>query len=249
MSGRPNRTVDDVTDPLQNLLVSVPPAGDGICRFCHGATGAGFPQCASCLKSSRQVKHPVQTIVPISLYAIPSQLHTVLREYKDGRGGEVRSPLVLQVAGLIGRFLRDHRQCIVATTGRDFDTIVPVPSSRPGPHPLEQALRVLVPLRDIVAPVLEVGTAPVDEQRNANDSAFRPREEVAGRKVLVVDDTFVTGARVQSAASALTLAGADVVAALVVGRVIRFNPDYPQNQELWDRMRGKAFSFETCCLS
>lgn len=248
MSGSRSRSYEDVTDRLIDALVPPPPAGDGVCRFCHGATGHGYRQCASCLRTSSQVSNPATTIVPISLYTIPSPLHNTLRQYKDGRPGPARNELVLQVAGLIGRFLRDHRRCIAATTSRDFDTIVPVPSNRPGPHPLEQTLRILIALRDIVAPVLEVGTAPVDEQRNANDHAFRTRESVAGRKVLVVDDTFVTGARVQSAASALTLAGADVVAALVVGRVIGLNPAYPQNQDLWDRMQSRGFSFETCCL-
>ena len=60
--------------------------------------------------------------------------------------------------------------------------------------------------------------------------SVRPDERVAqgeatldavGRpRALVVDDTFTTGARAQSAVAALRTAGVDVVGVLVVGRVV-----------------------------
>lgn len=51
----------------------------------------------------------------------------------------------------------------------------------------------------------------------------------------------------QSAASALQLRGADVVAGLVVGRV--FEPDWSgRHLAEWDRARSRHFSFERCCL-
>jgi predicted amidophosphoribosyltransferase len=39
-------------------------------------------------------------------------------------------------------------------------------------------------------------------------------------RILLVDDTFTSGATFQSAASALALGGADVIAGVVIGRVI-----------------------------
>lgn len=249
MSGRPSRTYEEVTDPLQGALVPVPPVGIGVCRFCHGAPGAGYAQCASCHRTSSEVSHPVKVIVPISLYEIPSQLHTVLRNYKDLSPGPARDPLVLQVAGLIGRFLRDHRQCIVRTTGVDFDAIVAVPSSgsREGTHPLETAIGRLAAYRPILTTLLERGSIAIDESRHADDHAFEPTSAAGGRRVLIVDDSLVTGARVQSAASALKRGGADVVAALVVGRVI--NPRFRhETQELWNRAHASDFDFAGCCL-
>lgn len=63
------------------------------------------------------------------------------------------------------------------------------------------------------------------------------------------DDTFTTGATFQSAASALSLAGADVVAGVVVGRVITVgDPRFPVRDERWDEQRDVGFSFERCCL-
>ena len=65
--------------------------------------------------------------------------------------------------------------------------------------------------------------------------------------MILVDDTFTSGARIQSAASALALAGANVVAAVTIGRVInpRFND---ATAELWADARGTRFDFDVCCL-
>jgi phosphoribosylpyrophosphate synthetase len=56
-------------------------------------------------------------------------------------------------------------------------------------------------------------------------SAFRVREslrgQLEGRRVLLLDDTYVSGARSQSAAAALRIAGARSVVILVLGRVLR----------------------------
>jgi adenine/guanine phosphoribosyltransferase-like PRPP-binding protein len=63
--------------------------------------------------------------------------------------------------------------------------------------------------------------------------------------VLIVDDTFTSGARAQSAASALTLAGAEVVAVVPIGRYLR--PAFSQEAaDLWERARAIPFSFDSC---
>ncbi len=66
-------------------------------------------------------------------------------------------------------------------------------------------------------------------------------------RVLVIDDTFTSGSRSQSAASALQLAGASVVAVVPIGRYI--NPDFNERTgEYWNRQRGVGFDFDACCL-
>lgn len=73
-----------------------------------------------------------------------------------------------------------------------------------------------------------------------------PRQ-LGGARVLVIDDTLTTGARLQSAASALLLNGASAVAAIVVGRVI--NPEWNDScRRIWDEARAAQFSFDHCCL-
>jgi predicted amidophosphoribosyltransferase len=46
------------------------------------------------------------------------------------------------------------------------------------------------------------------------------KESLRRRRVLVFDDSITTGARAQSAAAALRMAGADVVGVVAVGRVV-----------------------------
>lgn len=76
--------------------------------------------------------------------------------------------------------------------------------------------------------MLEPGSAQIGHN-SAHDQGFTVSRSVEGSKVLLIDDTFASGARVQSAASALSLAGASVVSVLVVARVIK--PSF--NESVW----------------
>lgn len=249
MPERRTRSVEEISDPLLGALTPVPRVAPGVCRICHGAPRAGYAECLSCHRTTSQVSNPASLVVPISLYVIPSQLHTILWGYKNTVDEAVRRRQVVQVAAIVGRFLHRHRRCIVGVVGRDFDVITVVPSSRgrAGAHPLEQAIGLLPSPASALAPLLEPGAEPIGEERRASDHAFEPLGSATGRSVLLVDDTFTTGARVQSAASALHGGGAHVVAALVVGRVMR--PDFSEGSEaLWERVRSQPFSFDACCL-
>jgi predicted amidophosphoribosyltransferase len=246
-------TVEEYTDPYVSTYTPPAATGAGVCEICHAATGTGsggsrYRLCESCYRTTKQVSRPLRLVVPVSLYVGDEQLHTVLRGYKDSLDSEARARFRLQVAALLARFLRDHGDCIRRAAGRDWDTILIVPSSagRAGTHPLEVAVKMSRTQRRLYVPLLESTGVDV-EHREADERAFRALPGAAGRRVLLVDNTFTTGARVQSAASALALAGADVVAAVVLGRFVR--PDYSaEARQLWERQRRLGFDFDTCCL-
>lgn len=83
--------------------------------------------------------------------------------------------------------------------------------------------------------------------RCAADDAFLATHGVRGHRILLVEDTFTTGARTQSAASALRIAGASAVGVVAAGRVI--DPDWNDNcQVVWQYARARAFTFGVCCL-
>ena len=246
-------TVEEVTGPHVRTYTPPPEAGAGVCRICHSWTGtrsdgSRFHVCSSCRDTMGSVTHPLRIVVPFSLYVVTEQLHVVLRGYKDERDERARERFRLQVAAIISRFLRDHGSCIRSAAGRDWNTVTIVPSSsdRPGTHPLEVAVRMGRAQRRLYSSLLERTDVEL-EHRHADEAAYRVVEEVAGRRVLLIDDTFTTGARMQSAASALSLAGADVVAGVVVGRVVR--PGFGvEAQTLWEEQRGLRFDFGRCCL-
>lgn len=238
-------TTAELTDPYLHIFTRVPPAGPGICPICHRPPNAGWTLCWSCDKTISQVSRPVRRVVPISLYQVGDQLHTWLRGYKDDRDAALRSRLRLRVAATLGRFLTNHGAC-VAPGGWDIITTVPSSGDRAGVHPLVQALALLRPYGQQYAPILEAGSATVDHNR-ASDDGFVAREAVDGRRVLLIDDTFTSGGRLQSAASRLQLDGANLVGAIVIGRV--FDQSYGANAtQVWQNARSEQFAFEVCCL-
>jgi phosphoribosylpyrophosphate synthetase len=172
-----------------------------------------------------------------------------MRDYKDSPDDAVRARHGAQVASMVGRFLKHHRVCIEEAAGASFDSIVVVPSTRAraGPHPLEAAVGRVTSLKGLVQPLLGPGTSPITGHLQAKPNGYVAVGEVSGRAVLLLDDTFTSGARVQSAAHALATGGATVVATLVVGRVI--DPGFnDESKALWDTARAQPFSFDTCCL-
>jgi predicted amidophosphoribosyltransferase len=247
-------TVEEVTARLLPALIPVPKVGVGVCDVCHGWTesidGESFPRCTSCTRTLASVAHPAKLVVPITLCQRFDAMHDMLRNYKDSLSAGTRATLLLRVAALIARFTRDHGDCIRKEAGRDWDTMTVVPSSgsRAGTHPIEAAVCLARAHIEVYRPLLRREPDVRIDRRRGDDGAYEARGDVRGLRVLLVDDTFTTGARVHSATSALTLAGADVVACVVVGRFV--NPDYhpPESDSYWNRQRNVPFDFETCCV-
>lgn len=241
-------TILEVAAPQARILTSVPDAGPGVCDVCRGSPNPGFEICYSCEQAMGQVSRPCPTVVPFSLYRTQSQLWSVLRNYKDSPDPNVRARFSMQVAAFLGVALINHGDCIRGHCG-DWDVITTVPSTsgkRIGPHPLVEALSRVEALRQQHVPLLAPGPVALDHNQ-AHDQGFVTTEPLTGRRVLLVDDTYTSGARVQSAASRLQLAGATVPAIVVVGRVI--SPEWSKPAaELWARQREVPFSFDTCAL-
>jgi predicted amidophosphoribosyltransferase len=125
-------------------------------------------------------------------------------------------------------------------------TVVPSSSQRDGAHPLERVIAMAEPLAERFREALRRGDGPLGHNQ-ASDTGYVVTDDIAGVNVLLVDDTFTTGARIQSAASALALAGAYVVAAIPIGRFI--SPGFNEaTAVLWETARAKRFDFDRCCL-
>ena len=90
----------------------------------------------------------------------------------------------------------------------------------------ERAGKPLAPsaVKRIRATVQQVGLSPDERDRNVRGAFLVPLSEkmaVAGRRVLLVDDVYTTGATVRAATRALLRAGAAGVDVLVFARVVR----------------------------
>jgi len=240
-------TVRDVALPLATMCTKVPAVGDDVCDRCHGCPHAGYHRCWSCRHVEGQLALPCELVVPISLSTVHGQLHYQLRSYKGPRA-DMSWDFLVKTAALLGHFLQVHGACVSAAAGGGWDIISSVPSSadRAGEHPLITAINLVRPLRDQHETLLGRGNAPITHTV-ASDQGYRPLRRLDGERVLLVDDTFTSGARAQSAASALNIAGATVVAIVPIGRVI--SPDWSdQHASYWQRQSKLAYDFDKCCV-
>ncbi len=78
-------------------------------------------------------------------------------------------------------------------------------------------------------------------------SRYRATQAMTGHPaVLLVDDTWTTGARARSAAIALHDAGAARVAVVVLGR--HFDRDFGSGETYYQQAKTQKFTWDTCCL-
>ena len=237
----------EIATSLASICTVVPPAASGLCEWCHRPSGEGWARCYSCNQVARQLSAPSELVVPISLTELQGQLHYQLREYKSGNP-EMQRDFMPRTAAILGYFLHQHSDCIAEAAGGGWDLVTSVPSStdRPGDHPLVRTIKMLTTLRDEYEPLLRRGEQPTGHNL-ASDEGFVPTRELDGERVLLIDDTFTSGARAQSAASALNIAGASVAAIVPIGRVI--SPEFnEETAEYWKRQTALEFDFDVCCL-
>jgi hypothetical protein len=122
-------TAEHYTDPYMAAYRRVPPRGQGVCALCHRGVGVGAVLCYSCRVTTQNVSMPVSEILPISLYEVPDQIWTVLRNYKDHELAAVRDHLGTVLAATIARFANNHLGCIAQMMGGPPSLVTTVPST------------------------------------------------------------------------------------------------------------------------
>ena len=133
--------------------------------------------------------------------------------------------------------------------------LVPVPSSDPSrpswgrEHPLVGLLRLAAPRPLAVVPALRRDPAVALGHLRADPQAFTVTRGAMGAighaPVVVADDTYTSGATAQSAAAALSAAGARVAAVVAIGRMLR--PDHnAASRSLEATQRAEPFDLARC---
>jgi predicted amidophosphoribosyltransferase len=236
--------VSELTAVYGNFMLG-PRHGHGVCRICLNLTD-DYSECYACAHGPQRL----DAVVPISYSVAREQLHHALASYKR-LDGEVARRLQAQLAAVLWRFLAAHEPCVAGQTGirqQRFDVVTTVPSgdrARDERHPLRRIVSELVaPARDRHDRILE-RTEHTAEPRAFDLDKFRARRPLDGEAVLLIDDTWTTGASAQSAAAALKAAGAGPVAAVVIGR--HLNRDWHENDR---RLRGitRPFDWDRCLV-
>ena len=189
----------------------------GLCQVCKGPARPGYARCFQCeLHAQSAPGLLADTVAPVAYAAKGSGLARDLWLYKaarpaSGSAGARLLPLLLV-------FLHDHGPWVWRQAGMSRPShacVVPSGRGRAGPHPLHALAAPFLGL-----PWLDMRPRPGGDPwaRSLDTSRFRAGQRLAGAGVLLLDDTWASGASAQSAAAALKRAGARSVAVVVIGR-------------------------------
>jgi hypothetical protein len=234
-------TVAELSAPFTNFMLG-PRRGRNVCGQCFNLTD-GYSHCYSCMHGGRFL----DAMVPISYSVAGEQLHHALASYKR-LDGVIARRFALGLAAVLWRHLVVHERCLVrAAKVPEFTLATTVPSSRLGreaAHPLHHLVGLVAPLRGRYERLLRRSDVPA-AAHEFNPCKYEPLHDLGGQAILLVDDTWTKGANAQSAAAALKAAGAEHVAALVIGRYV--NRGWRHNDEHL-RSLPQPFDWETCAL-
>ena len=212
-------------EAIRRLLRPVPAIQPGICSVCRTGVERPYDHCPACRR------HQDLSILPISMSNHGEGLHDRLRKYKRSPDPEVRRTMTDDLAVTVAMFLRHHSGCL---GGEAQALAIPPPTRQSwGPHKIAERIRALVGLENCVA-----WAAPVERP-------VRVASDVAGRDVLVLDDTFTSGRHsVFPVARALQAAGATILGPLVIGR--HFRPDWGENRAIYNKLRSLPYDGHSC---
>ena len=236
-------TVRELTGPYAKFMLG-PRLGRGVCGNCFNLTDDGYARCYACAHCGSWL----DIVAPISYSVAHEQLHHALAGYKRGRGEAARR-LGIELAAVLWRFLAEHEGCVARAAGTDaFQVVTTVPSGereRDDRHPLRWIVGELVePLRHRHQHLLR--RSAIDVRARAFDGQkYEPLGALNGQSVLLIDDTWTTGANAQSAGAALKRAGAGLVGAVVIGR--HLNREWHENDRRLRRISG-PFDWAQCAL-
>lgn len=163
-------------------------------------------------------------------------VHRHLRMYKDALDAPTRERLTMRLAALLSLFTEKHAPCIGEW---DVATCVPSPA-RVAMAPVVAKLKVFYG-RDTQALVSRAGVG----DRVLDPDQFEVIGDVKGKRVLLLDDTFTTGAKLFSAVAALRTTGAEVVGPVVIGRHVQTS--WEPSQEMMGWLASRRWDDSRCC--
>ncbi|MGW2217787.1 hypothetical protein ACWCSD_22585 [Nonomuraea sp. NPDC001684] len=258
-----------VTDPVIPLFRNVPAVRSGVCRICHTGPndkpdGEPYEICSSCARTVNGFRRHAEPVVSISLAVEEGEdngLFRLMARREAVPAGKSRLRPETLMAATLSRFYDAHEACLTQVAGGPFTMVTTIPSTRldrpvEAFHIMPRVIGMIGALRAFYKPVLLPNDkyAPVLAGRDSHPEAFQltgtPNDAQAlrGERVLLVDDLFVSGAHMQSAAYTLFKAGAEEVVALALLRLIVPSAWHRNRMSIWQEAGDQPFSFDRCCL-
>lgn len=208
------------------------------CKLCLGPV-SGYLRCSSChALYSQGLPDPLLTgVIPLTSALNPSQWYTWLQTYKT-----YHPERKVLIASLVYEYLHAHRARIDDALGGSISMLTIVPSKKPEfdftSQPLRRALSLVDQLDAQLVQVLKyIPGARIGRSEYRPDAFWGTSIDVADARIVIVEDTWVTGATALSAAGALYSLGAASVLILSLARLINssyWSTDHPYREGMVD---------------
>lgn len=218
-------------------------------QTCEVCSGPGKGLCGPCRQHRGQYGAALADRVLTLTYARGNALHlhqsayTMMAYKQTPPSQKAADDLALMVLAATSI----HKRCIAAAAGQPVGAVTFVPSiTRPdASHPAAGLARYAVGLTADQRFGLALGPRAHDASRTVWPDRFvvdgEWRERVRGEHSLIVDDTWTTGSKAQSAALAARAAGAKYVTILCIARWCRY--DWPDHRALLDHCASPYDAF------
>lgn len=198
---------------------------ENVCGLCLGAVGGTYAQCFNCNELLRRSTAPASLqgrVVPMSIARNPGPWYTMLQSYKKGAWQEY-APVV---ASLAYEWLTAHDGRLQELLGGTIDLLTIVPSKKPAvtfaTQHLRLALRLVKPIEERLVSTLEcVDPAAYGRTKYAPEMFCVQGDAVTAKRIVLIEDTWITGATALSAAGALLEGGAESVVVTPIARDFR----------------------------
>lgn len=245
-------TVGELSAPYENYLVPVLRLAPGVCAVCHTSMAGLGPLCYQCSRADSTLVATASAVGFTALAVKGEQLARDLWVYKNGPSENIRWAPRMGLAAVLWRSLDIHERCLAAAAripGFSVVTTVPSTSGR-ADEPITALAGMIGATRDRYQRLLW-SNPEVPNNRDPRGDRYVAVRSLVGESVLLLDDTWTSGAHAQSAAATLRAAGAYAVGIWAIGR--HFNREqsgeYGEAAERYYRQaRALGWAWERCCL-
>jgi predicted amidophosphoribosyltransferase len=229
----------------RDRIWNVPPVGtSGACRICHGVVSPTHQTDYKCgqVWSHQPGYFRIRLIVPCSVAVADSDWYRALQTYKAGSFDQY-APLL---ANVLSEWLAVNGRNVTSQLGHKPDLVTVVPSKKvPHPAPLWDVLKSIPGLQSRLTQTLthQSGQGVGTGRDTVISEQFTSIEDVNGKAIVLIDDTWVTGQTSVGAALALAAAGAAHIAIITLARMVypdSYTAEYeeaafPPHQPSWPK--------------
>lgn len=195
-----------------------------VCSVCLGYRGS-YPKCYKC--GMVWGLHPEFTdacdlIVPCTVAASPGPWYTAMLQYKLGGMWHRYAPAI---AAVLWRWLDEHWSELSIALGGDPTAVAVVPSSTQSmPTPLYRIAAAQPRLQSLLSNAISYDSSTVNgawKRHSLEPDAFHVvANAVEGERVLLLEDTWVSGSTPLSAAIAVRRADPEALALVPIARMV-----------------------------